>query len=90
MKTRIEKAAEKIKLNVEDAKGMVVCEHEMTYLTPKKQLVTMKVDMNKETRKRLNQIAKTLKVSVDAVATYYLIKYIEKKEAAECSKTNKP
>ena len=73
----IVKAAKKAGITEETARKIVVYEHELSQLYPKKSLCEMQIDFTKESRQVTEKIAKALKVSNDAVIGTLLIKYLE-------------
>lgn len=83
--TRTKKRSKVLKLLEEDAKGIIVYNHELNNFYKQDELVNMTIDIkDKKTLNRLNKIAKCLKVSVSSVVCYTLFKQME----LENGKTN--
>ena len=81
--SRLNKAAEKAGVSLAAALGIITHHHEMNYLTPKKALVTIDLDLDSDTVKVAKRIAKALAVDFDAVIVYWIVSAIDFKEACE-------
>ena len=75
---RLQKIADKAGLSLDNGIRIILAEHMLKHLVPKKDLTTIRVDLDNKTDTRLNRIAKTLKVSKAAVMMALLEAQIEK------------
>lgn len=69
--------SKKTKLTEEEIKNIIVKNHELKYLIPKKKLKTVDVDLSMDVLKLLTKLSVQLKVDRDALIWFYLEKYLE-------------
>jgi hypothetical protein len=78
MMTQIDKAAKQCKISSDMAYNIVISEHELQHFS--KDFVSLEIDLSKDAVKRIKIIAKTLKVSFNAVVTGFLLSELKKHE----------
>ena len=77
----LQKASKACQMSEADAKEMIVAHHELTKLTPKKQIKEIKgLELSSENLRWINQTAKKLKISSDAVISGILKIYLLNEE----------
>jgi hypothetical protein len=65
--SRVEKAAKKAGVPLQEAIDMIVYDHELNFLIPKSKIKEIPLDLDLKTMRELRKIAKALNVSIDAV-----------------------
>lgn len=74
---KLKKLAKKVNLSVEDCQKIIIINHELSNLIPKKELKSVNINFEDKTHKTLNNIAKTLKVSISSVISFAILNGIE-------------
>jgi hypothetical protein len=79
-RTTLQKLSKKLNLNEKVIKDMVYREHEYTKLVNKKTLCEVDLELKGDSYTILRKIARTLKISIDAVICSILIEQMSKKD----------
>lgn len=77
-KQKLEQLSKKLNLNVECLKDIIVCNHELKYLHSSKSLKEVELKLDLDTIKRLNKIAKALKVNISSIVCVAMRNSIKK------------
>lgn len=75
--TKLQKISKKLNIPENEAKEIIVYNHELTNLISKNKLKEIELDLDMVSLKKINKIAKALKVDKDAVIGHMLEKSIE-------------
>lgn len=77
---RLAEISKKLGVNVEQVRDIIVQHHELEQLISKRDLRKIKFNMGLDSAKLVARVAKTLKVSEDAVVNSLLVKYLDEQE----------
>jgi hypothetical protein len=73
---RISILSKELKLSEAELADIIVCDHELRNLIPKKNLITIDVDLYKKAQAFVDKISKNLCVSIDSVIMSGLLRYL--------------
>lgn len=79
----LQSLADKLKLSLACITDIIVCDHLLKHLIPKKAFATMEVPIDGKSYKKMERIAKNLKVDTNSVMCILLEKGIQSKENQE-------
>ena len=75
--TKLQKISKKLNIPEKEAERIIIYNHELNNLIPKSTLKEVELEIDMVSRKKIDKIAKALKVDKDAVIGHMLKNFIE-------------